>query len=260
MAEQSKKEPRTSDLDIDTISNLPRYQQVAAHLMNDIETEKCPVGTLLPTEFELCGQFCVSRYTVREALRLLFEAGLVSRRRGAGTIVIATKQPPVFNHALESIDDIIEYARETRLEVESIDHQVLDDVLADRLDLPRGQRWVEVFGIRFRDTDPRPVCHMRVLIDTRLEGIEQMLNRPPRAIAEIIEDNFGVRVTRIEQSIDGLNLSPKDAKLLKADAGGAALRIVRRYLNGEGELVQVSESLYPAERVTLSMAFDRDGG
>jgi len=260
MAEQSTHEPRSSDLDEATICDLPRYQQVAAHLMNDIETEKCPVGTLLPTEFELCEQFAVSRYTIREALRLLFEAGLVSRRRGAGTIVIATKQPPVFNHALETIDDIIEYARETRLEVDTIEHHEIDDEVADRLNLQHGKAWVDVFGIRFRDTDPRPVCHMRVLIDNRLEGIQEMLNRPPRSIAEIIEDNFGVRVTRIEQSISGENLSAGDAKLLKADTGGAALRIVRRYLSGEGEIVQVSESLYPAERVTLSMAFDRDGG
>jgi DNA-binding GntR family transcriptional regulator len=259
MAENSDNGPRTSDLDTSTLQDLPRYQQVAAHLMNDIETSKCPVGTMLPTEFELCEQFEVSRYTIREALRLLFEAGLVSRRRGAGTIVIATKQPPIFNHALDSIDDIIEYARETRLDVESIEHRFLEDEVSDQLSLPHGLRWIEVSGIRYKDTDPRPVCLIKVYIDTRLEGIQEMLDRPPRAIAEIIEDNFGVRVTRIEQTVTGKSLSAGEAKQLKADAGGAALKILRCYLNGEGEIVQVSESLYPAERVTLSMAFDRDG-
>jgi DNA-binding GntR family transcriptional regulator len=236
---------------------LPRYQQVAAQLVEDIESGLSPVGSLLMTEFELCEHFSVSRYTVREALRLLFEAGLVSRRRGAGTILIAAKRPPIFNHCLESIDDIIEYARETRLEFGSIEKETIADDIAEQFSLSTDDPWIKAVGIRYKDLDPRPVCQMTVYIDTRLEGIQKTLNQPPRALAEIIEDDFGVSIERIEQTIEALSLTAEDAKTLKADAGGAALRIIRRYFDSEQSIVQVSVSLYPAKRVSVSMAFDR---
>ena len=63
----------------------PRYRQVAEKLKSAIEAGEYPVGSLLPTESELCASFNISRYTAREALRRLAEMGLVSRRQGAGT-------------------------------------------------------------------------------------------------------------------------------------------------------------------------------
>lgn len=239
-------------------SELPRYQQVAGILIDAISTGDYPIGSLLPTEFELCDQFACSRYTVREALRLLFEAGLVSRRRGAGTIVIATKRPPTFNHSLESIDDIIQYARETRYEASKVGHCLIDGDLAERLTLPQGETWIEAFGVRYNAHDPRPVCLMHVLIDPRLEGIQGKLDRPPRALAEIIEDDFGVPILRIEQNINALNIDGPNARLLKVESGSPAIRIVRRYLTEDEKVVQVSDNLFPADRVTLSMSFERE--
>ena len=65
----------------------PLYLQVASALKDDIVSGAYPVGSLLPTEDALCERFSVSRYTVRGALRLLRDDGLVSSRQGAGTVV-----------------------------------------------------------------------------------------------------------------------------------------------------------------------------
>ena len=62
----------------------PRYRQLADALRADIASGRYPVGGQLPPEFELCEIYDVSRHTARDALRLLFEAGLVERRRGVG--------------------------------------------------------------------------------------------------------------------------------------------------------------------------------
>ena len=57
-----------------------------------------PVGSRLPTEEELCQRFSVSRYTVREALRLLREDRLVSSRKGAGTTVVPPRASDSYVH------------------------------------------------------------------------------------------------------------------------------------------------------------------
>ena len=69
----------------------PLYQTVAEKLTAAIEVGRYPVGTMLPTEAELCAQFGVSRQTIREATRLLLQIGLVSRHQGVGTRVERTR-------------------------------------------------------------------------------------------------------------------------------------------------------------------------
>lgn len=72
---------------------LPRYIVVADALTADIAKGRYPVGSTLPTEHELCEMFNVSRFTVREALRRLRDASLVTRKPRAGTTVIASHRP-----------------------------------------------------------------------------------------------------------------------------------------------------------------------
>lgn len=69
------------------------YQQIYDHLVHRIESGELPVGSRLPTENELTGQFGVSRITTKKALNLMAENGYAIRRPGLGTFVIDhTKQ------------------------------------------------------------------------------------------------------------------------------------------------------------------------
>ncbi|HEX6414643.1 MAG TPA: winged helix-turn-helix domain-containing protein, partial [Burkholderiales bacterium] len=67
-----------------------RYERIAQALEARIASGTVAVGDPLPTEAELCRKYGVSRYTAREALRTLRDAGLITRRPRAGTTVAAT--------------------------------------------------------------------------------------------------------------------------------------------------------------------------
>jgi len=60
---------------------------VARRLREMIERGSLAVGTLLPSEQVLAEQFQVARATLRQAMAILAEEGLITRRRGAGTRV-----------------------------------------------------------------------------------------------------------------------------------------------------------------------------
>ena len=63
----------------------PKYQTVADTLRREIQSGQYDETMLLPTEQALCGQFQVSRQTVRQALSLLASEGLIERRQGSGS-------------------------------------------------------------------------------------------------------------------------------------------------------------------------------
>ena len=100
-----------------TRASKPRYAVLGDELQASIERGDYPVGTLLPTELELCERYSVSRHTARAALAQLIRAGLVSRRPGAGTRVIALSAAMRYEHEIDSIEDLLQYGNSTRLEV-----------------------------------------------------------------------------------------------------------------------------------------------
>ena len=89
----------------------PRYQILAARLRKEIESGRYPVGSLLPTELEISTQLNVSRSTVREAIRRLQAAGLVSRRPGVGTRIESTAPIPTYAQIGSSIQELVENGR-----------------------------------------------------------------------------------------------------------------------------------------------------
>jgi GntR family transcriptional regulator len=67
------------------MTRLIRYQGIADVLRE--RARRAPAGSLLPSEAELSGEFAASRVTVRRALDLLREEGLIGARQGFGWYV-----------------------------------------------------------------------------------------------------------------------------------------------------------------------------
>ncbi len=63
--------------------------QVIAQLRGQITAGTWPIGARIPTESELAALTGTSRNTVREAVQSLVHAGLLERRQGSGTYVLA---------------------------------------------------------------------------------------------------------------------------------------------------------------------------
>jgi len=70
-----------------TSGNLPLYLQIRGMLKEKIEQGLLQPGDQIPTEAELIQQYGVSRITIKGALKLLVEEGLVYRIAGKGTFV-----------------------------------------------------------------------------------------------------------------------------------------------------------------------------
>ncbi len=67
---------------------MSKYEDIATDIQGSILDGSLKAGDRLPTVVELCDLYGVSKITVRKAIDILAEQGLVSSRRGSGTYEI----------------------------------------------------------------------------------------------------------------------------------------------------------------------------
>lgn len=72
---------------LDRGSQEPLYQQLAAALRREIEDGRLPPGVAFPSERKLMARYQVTRTTVRSALGVLKQEGMVAAEHGAGSFV-----------------------------------------------------------------------------------------------------------------------------------------------------------------------------
>ncbi|MDT2763725.1 GntR family transcriptional regulator [Enterococcus asini] len=72
-------------------NNLPLYIQITNELREKIKQDIWPEGFKIPTEYELCDIYHVSRITVRKALDELEKENLIVRKKPIGTFVNQSK-------------------------------------------------------------------------------------------------------------------------------------------------------------------------
>lgn len=231
-----------------------RYRTVASELRRAIADGRYPVGQRLPTELALCEQFGISRFTARAAVRELESEGLVSRRQRVGTIVVAATPDNRFRHDIASVPQLFQYAKDTELRLVYVGRVQLDAALAAQFGTAPHVEWTFALGVRRSDADPargepgRPICITRVYLNPVLAGIEPLLRARRGAIYSVIEQHYGRAIGKVDQEIRAVTLDADDAANLDATAGAPALRIIRRYFDAGGELLEVADNIHPADR------------
>jgi GntR family transcriptional regulator len=234
----------------------PLYRQLAERLRSAIASGRYPVGDQLPPELELCETYDCSRHTVREAVRILQDAGLIERRRGAGTTVIANGTPRYFVQPLGGIDMLLQYARDAQLSVQNNNKRRLNAAETTRLGIKDDRAWLVIDGLRRAKTTP--VALVRIFIAPEFARIGPKIAFFAGAVQELIAERYGKSPARIQQDISAEILAPGQARRLHAQSGAAALRTLRRYYGTDDNLMLASDSVHPADRFIYTMRYQRE--
>jgi len=155
-------------MDFVSASKPRSYRRVVQQVCDAIIIGELHIGDSLPPERELATQLEISRTSVREAIRVLADAGLVSRRRGGGggTKVIADSVPiDLLDRAIElshkRISDLIQVRGELEMlaaelasaRADEDDLRTLDQIVEQASDLandhPDYRRLYNTVDVRF---------------------------------------------------------------------------------------------------------------
>ncbi|MBE0627257.1 MAG: GntR family transcriptional regulator [Burkholderiales bacterium] len=222
--------------------------------MHDITSGRYPVGSLLPTELNLCTQFGVSRHTVREAVRRLQERGLVTRRRGIGTSVKANRVQTRYVQSSMEISDLPRYVEDTRLVTTGAEDVIAAGPLADLLKCPPGQRWVKVSGCRYAGKAKLPMALTDIYINAAYASVRRLIGTMKVPVYTLIEQQYGISIVEVQQEIRATVIGKRDAERLKVKPDTAGLVVTRRYLGENDRSIEVAVNLHPADRFSYSMS------
>jgi DNA-binding GntR family transcriptional regulator len=234
---------------LDRNSPIPLYFQIAENLKQEISDGTLKPGERLDNELDLTEQLGVSRPTVRQAVQRLVDQGLVVRRRGLGTVVVA---PRILRSvALTSLhDDLLASGREPATTVLAVTQLEADEALAATLLLSVGAAVLSVERLRLADGTPLALMHNYLPAGLLRNEPEEALVKT--GLYELLRGQ-GVQLQAGEQTIGARKATAHESKLLDAPRGATVLTMARTTFDQGGKPVEHGSHAYLAERYSFRM-------
>ncbi len=235
----------------------PLYAQVAQEILNRIDRADYTVGSLLPTEHELCEAFGVSRVTIRGAMKELELRGIISRQPGVGTRVERTTPRERFIHESSSVEDVLQFTQEMRFRQLRAELVSVAEDIAAAIGARAGARFLRIEGLRVARGE-KTICHSTHYVPARLAAYAVDFDGQKGSLAALLASRAGLEIDELDQSLEAINLDKHEAALLGVREDEAALATWRRY-RGEGEvLIIATRSLFPKDRYSYSLRNRRE--
>jgi len=143
------------------INGGPKYQQLAGELRQRIALGEYAPESQLPTEWQLVERHGLSRGTVRQALAVLEQAGLIRREQGRGMFV----NPPRTRLPSFTLAEPGEGAYAVNLRTVCAETVNADALTAEKLELRTGTPVFHVVQVRYADA--APMMHEERYLATR---------------------------------------------------------------------------------------------
>jgi DNA-binding GntR family transcriptional regulator len=235
------------------------YRQVVDRLLASIDAGRIAIGDALPPEPELANRFSVSRHTVREALRILDELGIVDRRPGVGTTVKARRPQPTYVQVVRSPQELLQYPP-SRLSVRGSSIVRADRKLAKLLQCRTGERWFQVQAVRRLRGKRTPICWLDLYLLPEYAGVLPLIGRRDEPVYEMVRRTYGTETAAVTVDLGVSRFTEPVAAALNTRASEPSFRVVRRYLGRDQRAFQISVSEHPANRYQyrLQLRYDLD--
>jgi GntR family transcriptional regulator len=231
----------------------PEYLRIAADLRRRIASGEYGSGDQIPTIPDLCEAYGVSPTTIRNALDLLRNEGLVESRARAGTRV--RPRPPVHRMAADRYRNTgtpratpftrdqgigwSEYRLDKRFEKVQADAE-----LAALFECEPSERLLARHFV-FYDNDQPTQMSTSYLRWSDVAGtpVADPINEPWPGGTRAQLGSLGIRVTRVTESFTAAMPTEVEAAVLKIGSGIPVLRYTRRHIADTGRIVEVAHPI-----------------
>ncbi|MGB9678764.1 MAG: GntR family transcriptional regulator [Thermoanaerobacteraceae bacterium] len=198
----------------------PLYELALRKMEELIKTGQWKEGEKLPSEAKLAKQFGISRATLREAMRILEDEGLIVKQQGIGTFV---KNKPLIKSGLEELFSVTSLIERQGMIPGTKDFTVYRlpayDGEADNLKLKPGSIIYKVERVRTANDIPVVYCIDRLpeeILGDSFNGFEQ-------SMFAYLESEHSIKITYAVSNIRIIKHDPIVEKKLKMDKNDSIL-------------------------------------
>lgn len=233
----------------------PKYYRLKEAL--DALIEGLPAGSPILPERVLCGQYGVSRTTVRQAMQELVHEGRLYRLQGKGTFVAHAKLVQTIQLTGHT-EDMKARGMRPGSRLIGASRVPASAQTAEALRLSAGAEVAKIERLRLADGEP--MAAETVFLDAaRFPDVDRRIAHSV-SLYELLREVYGVRLSAGEETIESALASPQEAALLGTRPGAPLLLLVRRTWEEDGRPVELVQSLYRGDRYRLVARLQAPGG
>lgn len=231
-------------------SHIARYLQLAMLFRNRIASGEWGVGERIPNVEDLAEKFQVARGTIREAMSVLAEEGLIERYRAKGSFVSKALPTQGVHHLESDWNSMIEFHK-------GVDIRVLEQERVTTL-----PAYASALGIAAPEYEMMRRLHLRdkqayLLGRFYLDRELFLLGPPERFLHEptlpILHDVAGERIAAARQKLTVGSADLEVASLFELPLNAPIVKVWRSAVDGDGRLIYLAEGLYRGDTFTLEI-------
>lgn len=227
-----------------------RYVQVADLIRQRIARGLWPEGHQVPTLEALVREFGVARVTVRQAIKLLAEEGLLSPQQGRGTFVTRRPRQERFISVFTTLSELSRAYQDTRPEVVTIEEGVRAPSFLEPGAGKQADRYT--FMRRVHHRDGNPYCVINIYLD------EKIFRRSPkrfrtRVVIPLLTNMPRLKIVEAHQVLTIGAADIEVARLLKLPVNAPVAEVRRVFKDGKGTVIYVAHATYRGDAIRLEM-------
>ena len=224
---------------LDRSSRVPLYFQVAEQFERAIIDGTIAPGERIANEIALAAELGLSRPTMRQAIQVLVDKGMLVRKRGVGTQVVHGK----IRRSVELtslFDDLSAAGQKPRTDVIAVGKVPADEDVARELQLTKG---ADVWSLeRLRFVDRQPLAHMHNYLPVDVVDLDEIDLSETGLYAHLRALGIVMRVAR--QRIGARGAFVDEARLLGERKGAPLLTMQRTAYDNAGRAVEYGRHAY----------------
>ena len=228
-------------------SRIPLYIQVASVMRRRIETKQWRLGQKISTLVELEREFQVARVTVRQAIDILREEGLLRSQQGRGTFVAENPAARHWFKLATSWDVLIESIKDNVPKRIKVDNPPPFPVLREG-EGELAPKYVFLRSVQYKDGEPYGIVNLHLADEIYRRDPEAFRQHPALPVLASLKD---VDIRHAHQTIVVDSADPTTANSLRIGLGAPTAECRCVVIDGKGVAIYVADITYRSEAIQL---------
>ena len=231
-------------------SRAPLYLQITEILRQNLDRGTWKPGDFLPTISELSKKYSVAKVTIRQALKILEEEGLLESRRGRGTTVLPPPPTPTRLQLGTRLTTLVDMYRGDKPALE-----LLDDRDAEVPGKPAignlSERGYHLLR-RTHTRDGATYCVISIYFENDVFARHEAAFRTKLALPVLV-DSPDITIARARQTLTISKSDDELAELLDLAVGDPVVEVRRVICDADDRVIYLADVTYRSDYVRLEM-------